>query len=55
MIKATICYKDGTEEPKEFRTFHDYGKYIDDNAERISEAMAENIRPTQMRQGKRTT
>lgn len=52
MINAKITYKDGTEEPMEFRTFRDYGRYIDENAAKIKQAWAKDIRPTEIRQGK---
>lgn len=52
MIDAKIKYKDGTEEPMKFRTFRDYGKYIDENASKISQAWAKDVRPTEIRQGK---
>ena len=53
MIKAKITYKDGTKEPMEFRTFSDYGRYIDENSGKIREAWANHVRPLEIRQGKK--
>lgn len=52
MITATITYKDGTEEKREFVTFTAYAKFIDDHAGTIREANAEDIRPRQYKQGR---
>ena len=52
MIEATITYKDGTEENREFSTWPAYAKFIDDHAGSIKEADATDLHPTQYRQGR---
>lgn len=52
MIDAKIIYKDGTEIPMIFRTFRDYGRYIDAHAEKIEQAWANYVKPSKIRQGK---
>lgn len=46
MIEATITYKDGTEERREFSTWPAYSKFIDDHAGSIKEADATDLHPT---------
>ena len=52
MINATITYKDGTQENRDFSTWPAYSKFIDDHAGTIKEANAEDRHPTQFRQGR---
>ena len=47
MIEATITYKDGAQEDREFSTWPAYAKFIDDHARSIKEADATDLHPTQ--------
>lgn len=47
MIEATITYKDGTEESRDFSTWPAYAKFIDNHAGAIREADATDLHPTQ--------
>ena len=50
MISATIKYKDGTEENRDFSTWTAYAKFIDDHAGTIQEADADDLHPRQYKQ-----
>ena len=52
MIAATIIYRDGTVEKKDFPTWPAYAKFIDDHAGTIREADADDMHPKQFRQGR---
>lgn len=52
IITATITYKDGTQEEREFSTWPAYGKFIDDHAGTIREADAADLHPAQIMEGK---
>lgn len=52
MITATITYKDGTQEEREFPTWSAYGKFIDDHAGTIRGADAADLHPARIREGK---
>ena len=49
MISATITYKDGTQENRDFPTWTAYAKFIDDNAGTIREADADDLYPRGIR------
>lgn len=51
MIEATITYKDGTEENREFSTWPAYAKFIDDHAGSIKEADATDLHPREYKHG----
>lgn len=53
MINATITYKDGTQENRDFSTWPAYAKFIDDNASTIREADADHLPPKEIRQGRK--
>lgn len=53
MISATITYKDGTVEERDFPTWPAYAKFIDDNAGSIREADADDLHPREIRQGRK--
>lgn len=51
MIAATIIYKDGTEEKRDFPTWPAYAKFIDDHAGTIREADANDYHPVKSKMG----
>ena len=52
MITATITYKDGTEENRDFSTWPAYAKFIDDYAGSIKEADATDLHPREYKSGR---
>lgn len=53
MISATITYKDGTKEDRDFSNWPSYAKFIDDHAGTIREADADDYHPRENRQGRK--
>ena len=53
MIQAEIEYKDGSKEGRTFKDSGEYVRFINEHHEQIRIVTADNIRPVQLRQGKR--
>ena len=52
MISGTAVYKDGKEEAREWPTWTAYGHWIDTHADVLDHVKAQDMHPTQIKQGR---